>query len=121
MIDEQNKTAVIRLKGFEGADQLLNLVHGYLEGGDQADRLDTVLRLFESEEILRDVMKKIKDRVKTERDFSVLYVISSISLIVWRCCHFPLCFRIGECKVGGIAKLEIYINRFLIIWSIIYI
>ena len=32
VIDEQDKTAVIRLKGFEGADQLLNLVHGYLEG-----------------------------------------------------------------------------------------
>ena len=65
VIDEQSKTAIIRQKGLEGADHLLTRVHGYLEGENRPDRLDTILRLFESEEVLRDVTSKIKTKVQT--------------------------------------------------------
>ena len=65
VIDELSKTAIIRQKGLEGADQLLTRVHGYLEGENQPDRLDTIIRLFESEEVLRDVISKIKTKVQT--------------------------------------------------------
>ena len=69
VIDEQSKTAIISQKGLEGADQLLTCVHGYLEGENRLDRLDTVLRLFELEEVLRDVTSKIKTKVQLQTFF----------------------------------------------------
>ena len=67
VIDKINKTAIIGQKGFEGADQLLNLVYNYLEGDDDSDeksvRFETVLGLLEAEEMLRDVTRKIREQV----------------------------------------------------------
>ena len=65
IIEEQSKTAIIRQKGLVGADQLLTCVHGYLEEENRLDRLDIVLRLFESEEVLRNVTSRIKTKVQT--------------------------------------------------------
>ena len=83
VIDKINKTAIIRQKGFEGADHLLDLVYDYLDGDDDSDeknvRFETVLGLLEAEETLRDVTRKIRGQVNLSVPVALCRVIIPIT------------------------------------------
>ena len=61
VIDQFSKQSVNEEKGVKGPDLLLDLVRSYLDGDeDDIQRYNTVMKCFEDEECLIDVLKKIR-------------------------------------------------------------